>query len=31
MFKISYKTHKEKWLVNELLTMCVQEKKRLRL
>ena len=28
-FKISYNTHKEKWSVNELLTMCVQEKGRL--
>ncbi|RVW21640.1 hypothetical protein CK203_107475 [Vitis vinifera] len=29
-FKISYNTHKEKCLsVNELLTMCVQEKGRL--
>lgn len=24
-FKISYNTHKEKWSINELLTMCVQE------
>ncbi|KAL6332475.1 hypothetical protein AAG906_008504 [Vitis piasezkii] len=24
-FKISYNTHKDKWLINELLTMCVQE------
>ncbi|RVW51338.1 hypothetical protein CK203_075501 [Vitis vinifera] len=23
-FKISYNTHKEKWSINELLTMCVQ-------
>ncbi|OIT01671.1 hypothetical protein A4A49_56730, partial [Nicotiana attenuata] len=22
-FKISYNTHKDKWLINELLTMCV--------
>ena len=28
-FKISYNIHKEKWLVNELLAMCVQEEKRL--
>ena len=28
-FKISYNTHKDKWLINELLTMCVQEKVRL--
>ena len=28
-FKISYNTHKEKWLINELLTMCVQEEGRL--
>ena len=28
-FKISYNTHKEKWSINELLTMCVQEKGRL--
>ena len=27
-FKISYNTHKEKWSINELLTMCVQEKGR---
>uniref|UniRef100_A0A2N9J7I7 Integrase catalytic domain-containing protein n=1 Tax=Fagus sylvatica TaxID=28930 RepID=A0A2N9J7I7_FAGSY len=24
-FKISYNTHKEKWSINELMTMCVQE------
>ncbi|XP_072077984.1 uncharacterized protein [Arachis hypogaea] len=24
-FKISYNTHKEKWSINELLVMCVQE------
>ncbi|PNX55051.1 pleiotropic drug resistance protein 1-like [Trifolium pratense] len=24
-FKISYNTHKDKWSINELLTMCVQE------
>jgi hypothetical protein len=29
-FKISYNTHKDKWLVNELLTMCVQEEERLK-
>lgn len=29
-FKILYKTHKENWFVNELLTMCVQEEKRLK-
>ena len=28
-FKISYNTHKEKWLINELLTMCVQEEGKL--
>ncbi|XP_059629983.1 uncharacterized protein LOC132272940 [Cornus florida] len=28
-FKISYNTHKEKWSVKELLTMCVQEEGRL--
>ena len=28
-FKISYKTHKEKWSINELLTICVQEEGRL--
>ena len=28
-FKISYNTHKDKWLINELLTMCVQEVGRL--
>ncbi|XP_020245223.1 uncharacterized protein LOC109823358 [Asparagus officinalis] len=28
-FKISYNTHKDKWLINELLTMCVQEEGRL--
>lgn len=28
-FKISYNTHKDKWSINELLTMCVQEKERL--
>ena len=29
-FKISYNTHKEKWSINELLTMCVQEEERLK-
>ena len=28
-FKISYNTHKDKWSINELLTMCVQEEARL--
>ena len=28
-FKISYNTHKEKWSIKELLTMCVQEEGRL--
>ena len=28
-FNISYNTHKEKWSINELLTMCVQEEERL--
>ena len=28
-FKISYNTHKKKWLVNELLARCVQEEKTL--
>ena len=27
--KISYNTHKEKWSIDELLTMCVQEEGRL--
>jgi ionotropic glutamate receptor len=31
LFKISYKTHKEKWSINELFTICVQEEKGLRL
>ncbi|RVX07629.1 hypothetical protein CK203_025170 [Vitis vinifera] len=26
-FKISYNTHKDKWSINELLTMCVQKEK----
>ena len=25
-FKISYNTHKDKWSINKLMTMCVQEK-----
>ena len=28
-FKILYNTHKEKWSINELLIMCVQEEGRL--
>ena len=28
-FKISYNTHKEKWSINELLIMCVQDEGRL--
>ena len=28
-FKISYKTHKDKWSINELMTMCVQDEGRL--
>ncbi|KAF7148069.1 hypothetical protein RHSIM_Rhsim03G0106800 [Rhododendron simsii] len=28
-FKISYNTHKEKWSINELLTICVQEEERI--
>ena len=28
-FKISYNTHKDKWFINELMTMCVQEEERL--
>nr|XP_048331623.1 uncharacterized protein LOC125422950 [Ziziphus jujuba var. spinosa] len=28
-FKISYKTHKDKWSINELMTMCVLEEGRL--
>ncbi|XP_034681558.1 uncharacterized protein LOC117911309 [Vitis riparia] len=30
-FKISYDTHKDKWSINELLTMCVQEEGRLKM
>ncbi|XP_024043248.1 uncharacterized protein LOC112099945 [Citrus clementina] len=29
-FKISYNTHKEKWSLNELLTMCVKKEERLK-
>jgi hypothetical protein len=29
-FKISYNTHKDKWSMNGLLTMCVQEEERLK-
>ena len=28
-FKISYNTHKDKWSINELMTICVQEEERL--
>ena len=28
-FKISYNTHKDKWSINELITMCAQEEARL--
>ena len=28
-FKISYNTHKDKWSINELMTICVQEEGRL--
>ena len=28
-FKVSYNTHKDKWSINELMTMCVQEEERL--
>ncbi|RVW90040.1 Retrovirus-related Pol polyprotein from transposon TNT 1-94 [Vitis vinifera] len=30
-FKISYKTHKDKWSINELLTMCFQEEGKLKM
>ena len=30
-FKISYNTHKDKWSINELLTMCVQNERRLKM
>ena len=29
LFKISYNTHKEKWSINDLMAMCVQEENRL--
>ena len=29
LFKISYNTHKEKWSINELMTMWVQEEEKL--
>jgi len=29
LFKIAYNTHEDKWSINELVTMCVQEKERL--
>ena len=28
-FRFSYNTHKDKWSINELLTICVQEEARL--
>ena len=28
LFKISYNTHKDKWYINELVTMYVQEEER---
>ncbi|KAL0413074.1 UNVERIFIED_CONTAM: hypothetical protein Sradi_1509100 [Sesamum radiatum] len=28
-FKICYNTHKDKWSINELMTMCVQEERKL--
>ena len=28
-FQISYNTHKDKWSINELMAMCVQEEGRL--
>ena len=28
-FKISYNTHKDKWSINELMTICIQEEKML--
>ena len=30
-FKIAYNTHKDKWPINELLTMCIQEEGRLKM
>lgn len=29
LVKISYNIHKDKWSINELMTMCVQEEGRL--
>ncbi|RVW93424.1 hypothetical protein CK203_035109 [Vitis vinifera] len=29
LFKFFYNTHKDKWSINELMTMCVQEEGRL--
>ena len=29
-FKIHYNIHKDKWNLNELTSMCIQEKVRLR-
>ncbi|GAV62235.1 UBN2_2 domain-containing protein, partial [Cephalotus follicularis] len=29
-FKINYNTHKEKWKMSELISMCVQEEERLK-
>ncbi|XP_038698010.1 uncharacterized protein LOC119995568 [Tripterygium wilfordii] len=29
-FKITYNTHKDKWSINELMAMCVQEEERLK-
>ena len=30
-FKISYNTHKDKWSINELLTVCVQDEGMLKM
>src|SRR3954468_5502650 len=30
-FKVSYNTHKDKWSINKLMAMCVQEEERLLL
>ncbi|KAD2392913.1 hypothetical protein E3N88_39890 [Mikania micrantha] len=30
-FKINYNTHKGKWMMNELISMCVQEEERQKL
>ncbi|XP_009599269.1 uncharacterized protein [Nicotiana tomentosiformis] len=30
LYKISYNTHKDKWSINKLLTMCVQEEEKLK-